>query len=143
MKKICAILMIMAVVPSFATTMCTLSDTRAVVLDPSVAPSTYSNNAADMTWNATFPYGKVYGMAACVSTGGTQYQPTTTVEIAGGETSGRYCWCKLIHPVASRWVFNNHTGSASNCAGNCASSCGNYVRHYSSMRVGLFGSVSQ
>ena len=66
-----------------------------------------------------------------------------TKTVVGGEKYGQYCWCKATHPVASRWVFGDDRGSASNCAGGCANNCGIYVQNYSSMRVGLFGSLSQ
>ena len=142
MKKLCAVLMMIISVPAFATTMCALNDTTAIILDPIVKGTTYSYDAASMTWNTTFPYGKVYGIGACISTSGTLGVANASVTAAGAERDGRYCWCKMTHPVASRWVFGNDSGSASNCASNCARDCGFIVQNYEAMRAGLFGSVA-
>lgn len=130
---------------AFAATMCAKNNTLVIALDPAVAPSSYSGSGS--AWTATFSSGVFKGVSTCVASKGGSMGSTTTggvpLTAARGETSGQYCWCKLVHPVASRWVFNNDNGSASNCAGNCANNCGNNVQNNSSMRVGLFGSVSQ
>ena len=142
---------IMLAYPSFATTMCAVNDSVAIVLDPQInASGNHAFNAITMTWNVPFPYGPIYGIAACVDKGGTTNQATThltatdgTVVTGSFDTTGQYCWCKITHPVSSRWVFNVRTGSASACASNCALYCGSYVRSNAALRGGLFGSIAQ
>ncbi len=129
-----------------ATTMCAADDTLAIVLDPQVAGTNNSYNAELFEWNATFPYGTVFGIATCVTTPSSAATDTLidadSGDIAtGGERTGQYCWCQMTHPVNSRWVFRYAYGSVSDCGSNCALGCGRNVRYYSSYRAGLFGSV--
>ena len=99
-------------------------------LDTSINGTTYSRNESTHSWNTTFSYGIVYGASLCSPTSNNVYsQNDTGLDTTTGE--GRYCYCrvtefipsgsdKIYEPVASRWVFRNDRGSASNCAGNCA-----------------------
>ncbi len=155
MKRIITALMMMITIPSFATTMCAVDNSVVVVLDPTVAGTaggTYDATAG--LWNATFPYGMIYGISACLNTGQgksmgyyeSQLTDTNNGEtnlVQGSEKYGRYCWCKMTHPVASLWVFNGDYGSAASCASSCTYYCGYYARYVEAMRVGLFGSVAQ
>ena len=155
MKKIISILMMMITIPSFATTMCAVNDSVAVVLDPSVGGTAGGAfNSATSTWSATFPYGMIYGVSACLNVGQGKsqgYYESQLTDTNNGETNlvvgtekyGRYCWCKMTHPVASLWVFNYDSGSAASCASNCAAICGDYARRREALRVGLFGSIEQ
>lgn len=155
MKKILiSFLMCMLVLPVYATKMCAANDTVVVVLDPSVAGTGYTYDNVLGTWTTTFPYGKVSGTSACLSSaygksGGGWIANLTDVDaqgverpVIGGERHGQYCWCKMTHPAASRWVFDGDGGSASYCASYCTHSCGNRAQYYSWLRVGLFGSVA-
>ena len=155
MNKILIILaMVTMCVPSFATTMCAPNDTVVVVLDPTLgcSGSTYDNTAG--TWTARFSYGNISGISACLNSnrgkgmGGWVANLTDTDNngdehtVVGSEKYGRYCWCRMTHPVASRWVFNYDSGSASSCASNCTNNCGNNAQNNVALRVGLFGSVA-
>jgi len=158
MKRFVLILSLICVaLPSFGTTMCAINDSVSVVLDPSVggdSGGTFDSNAG--IWYATFSYGTIYGIAACLSTnngksmGGyvanlTDTNPDTnvTASVVGGERNGQYCWCKMTHPAASSWVFRCDYGSPSYCASNCVYRCGDSARNDSSLRAGLFGSAAQ
>ena len=154
MKRLVVVLMMMITIPSFATTMCAINDSVAVVLDPTIGGSaggTYDATAG--LWSATFPYGVIYGISACLNVGQgksmgyyeSQLTDTNNGEtnlVVGSEKYGRYCWCKMTHPVASLWVFHNDRGSAASCASNCTSYCGYNARLNEALRVGLFGSVA-
>jgi len=121
-------------------------------LDKTINGSSYTRNESTHRWSTTFSYGTVYGDSLCSPTPNDKY----ILDGEGLDTetgSGRYCWCRateftptgssvLYEPVASRWVFNYDSGSASSCAGNCTNNCGNNVQNNEAMRVGLFGSVS-
>ena len=148
MRYLVSILMLMAIVPSYATTMCAMNDTRAVILDADIPGTGYTNDANSMQWTTTFPYGKIYGFAACVSNapsgsmGTTVTSAGTPLEAGGAEREGRYCWCKITHPVSSLWAFFLDYGSASRCASYCANYCGYDVQVSVALRAGLFGSVA-
>ena len=141
MKKLLIILCTLFIGTSYASTMCVADTAVAVVLDPSIAGTGYTNSAANMTWTTNFPYGDVSGIALCSTTPktGTGSYPVSDPDESGG---GQYCYCKATHPVLSRWVFNLVHGSSANCASNCASGCGYNVRYYAGFRSTLFGSVA-
>ena len=139
-------------IPIFATTMCTINDSVAVILDPSIAGT--AGGVFDRTlgtWSVTFPYGTIYGISACVDTDWGKsrgnYIKTLTdtngTRVYGNEALGQYCWCKMTHPVASRWVFDLNRSSTGCNGGNCANFCGIDTRNMEVLRVGLFGSVQQ
>ena len=122
-----------------ASVMCSSNDHVTVVLDPYVAGTTYTYNAAAMTWNTVFPYGNVSGVAVCNDTGGSFGVASNDEQY---ETGGVKCWCKMTHPAVSRWVFSYSYSSASVCAVGCAYVCGYYVQSRSDFRSGVFGSVA-
>ena len=150
MKKIALIILTMITIPTYAgTTMCTINDSVGVILDPNIAMKSYSYNATMGTWWAWSDSWTVYGVRACLNsgTGGTVPLLHDTDNdgndhlVTGSEKYGRYCWCRLTHPVSSLWVFNYAYGSASDCASYCTRDCGRNVQGNVALRVGLFGSV--
>ena len=141
-KILFAALAMCAVVPALAVSVCAKNSVVTVVLDPSIAISSYTQNAATNSWKAVASYGTITGISTCLATSGTFGVANAAIESPGGETTGGKCWCKMTHPMASRWVFYNDLGSASNCASYCAYSCGTYVQSNGAMRAGLFGSVA-
>lgn len=150
LKKLCLWAGVCAVVVPMvaqATTMCATDDTIAVVLDPMINGSTTAYNADLFEWSTTFSYGTVFGIATCVDTAGSSNQVVAELKSSdgtvatGGERSGRYCWCQMIHPARSRWVFRNAYGSVDLCGSYCADHCGGYVRGYSGFRSAVFGSL--
>ena len=143
-----------------ATDMCARDDIMVMVFDPQVTGTGHGSNAAEWSWWAAFPYGRIAGEATCLSkteglgqtTQGKYYGTGTYAStfitadsgLSGTDDAGeerKYCWCKMTYPAVSRWVFSYATGSASACASNCAAGCGADVRRYAAMRVGVFGSI--
>ena len=148
MKRLILILGMLITLPALATTMCAVDDTVVVVLDPTIGGTgnTYDNTAG--TWRTTFSYGAISGISACLSSnysksqGGYIYGLTDNGNpVVGAERNGGHCWCKMTHPMASAWVFND-SNSASYCASNCTFYCAYYARSYAALRVGLFGSIA-
>ena len=127
-----------------AVSLCSKTGIVTVVLDPSIASTGYSYNNDAGVWKANFSYGTVTGISTCQSVKGSS-QGDFSVEISanGGETNGRYCWCKMTHPMASRWVFYDDRNSVDNCQSNCTYLCGFGAERYEALRNGLFGSVQQ
>ena len=142
-KVIYLLIGVLLSMPAGATTMCALEDTTAVILDPSINGTSYKSDENTFTWNTTFPYGTIYGVAACLSVnGGSQGTINPDLDAGGGEKEGGYCWCKMTHPASSRWVFYG-SRSASLCASDCAYYCGYYAQNRAALRGGLFGSVGK
>ncbi len=84
----------------------------------------------------------ISGISQCSSTSGSSTgQKATSLEISGG-TDDKYCWCKMVSPAVSTWVFDNGLGSAANCAINCAYACAGDVASFASFRSALFSGLS-
>ena len=153
MKKIIIVLCCFITFGVGATEMCARNDTIVVPLDATVPGTGNGYNAVEWMWWATFEYGKIYGTATCLSKAEVaELLPSDDDELLGrsgkdataekeGTADNRgECYCKLTHPMSSRWVFYN-SYSASNCASNCAYYCAYYAHFNVGLRSGLFGSV--
>ena len=127
-----------------AVSLCSKTGIVTVVLDPSIGGTGYSYNNDAGVWKTNFSYGTVTGISTCQSVAGSA-QGDFSVEISanGGENNGKYCWCKMTHPMASRWVFRSVNKSDDICWSNCTYSCGYGAEAVEALRVGLFGSVQQ
>ena len=113
-------------IPTYATTMCAANDSVAVVLDPSINYTTISVDKEVMTWSATFPYGIISGVSACINVTGqmpvknlTHTVNGVTKTVVGGEQTGSNCWIRMTHPVVSQWVFYRAIADADTCFDKC------------------------
>ena len=106
-----------------------------------VNPGTY---VVDWTSNCTSSGTSVAisGISQCSSTSGSSVgQKATALKISGG-TDDKYCWCKMVSPAVSSWVFTHGAnGSASSCANNCAHRCAYYAASNASFRSALFSGL--
>ena len=125
-----------------AVSLCSRNEVVTVVLDPSINGVSSSANEDAGVWQTVFPYGVVSGIAACLPYTATSSGDYADIEANGGENTGGRCWCKMKHPMESKWVFMGTT-EYSGC-NNCVKACGNAARNNrNSVRYGLFGSVAQ
>ena len=162
MQKKLLLLFILTCIPAYGTQMCVEDDTVAVVLDASQNGTNTTTNELSSAganageWDVTFAWGRVYGIAACLSQnyGLATYGVARTDElidndavVVGGEQNGGYCFCRLTHPAVSRWAYRYNSGSLAACAGNCVSACAYYqngytgFRHVLQFRRNVFGSI--
>lgn len=105
-----------------------------------VNPGTY---VVDWTSNCTSSGTSVAisGISQCSSTSGSSVgQKATALKISGG-TDDKYCWCKMVSPAVSSWVFHYGYGAASNCSHDCARSCASRAASYASFRYALFSGL--
>lgn len=106
-------------------------------------------------WRVAAPFGTIFGEATKLSAseGGEpskQYSITnidgkmipmdTPAGLVGNDENGNpreYCWCRMTHPMISRWV-NAHVTTYATCQQNCA-----YALHWFSAQMGtiMFQSV--
>ena len=144
-----------------ATDMCARDNVMVLAFDPQVAGTNAGNNAAEWSWWTQFPYGRIAGEATCLSAaeglgrtsgqgayyGTGEYASTfITVDsgLSGVDANGaerKYCWCKMTHPAASRWVFDEAMGTY--CAGACASYCSLHLMSgsYPAFKKGFFKTI--
>lgn len=138
---------------AYATEMCAHRDVTVVPLDATVhgiGRTGYGNDGIEKIWWTTFEYGKIYGVGTCLSK--TEIRDiennpeldsvpsvlsTDDYELMGrdgyynNDTSDeslygrRFCFCKLTHPMSSRWTFYNidNNPNANHCYMHCLSGC--------------------
>ncbi|MBR3511268.1 MAG: hypothetical protein IKN73_04385, partial [Alphaproteobacteria bacterium] len=112
MKKtwIFAIITTMFVIPALAVSVCAKNSIVSVVLDPSIGGNSYTYNNSTGVWKTVFSYGNVSGVSTCStvaptgSMGSTKTSAGTPLDAVAGDVSGRYCWCKMTHPMSSLWA---------------------------------------
>ncbi len=138
MKKhliIVGIICAVTIPPAYAVTKC-------VKLTSSTTCTTSTSNGSN--WYATCGGIEIQGVAFCGSqNGGSEGVTTETVPTSSTSEDNRYCWCKMVSPAVSRWVFayNGH-GSAGHCADECSLYCAFIAEESEPGRAGLFSGLS-
>ena len=138
MKKhliIAGIICVASIPPAYAVTKC-------VKLTPSTTCTTSSGNGSN--WSATCGGIEIQGVAFCGSQdGGSTGTKSETVTTSSNSDDNKNCWCKMVSPAVSSWVFYNYSStSASYCAYNCAYDCATGARNYSALWSALFSVLS-
>ena len=138
MKKI--ILFITAFLPilAHAENMCIKNGSVMVVLDPQIAGTALASDATGKTWSTKFSYGVISGIAACSTNVGATQGMVATNQTMTPYSTGTYCYCKMLRPIESPWVFY---GNVVYCATDCASRCASYAGSAVALRRGLFGNI--
>ena len=118
--------------PAFAVTKC-------VKLTPSTTCSGNSGDYGQSNWSATCGGVPIQGVAFGGSQDGGSIGATTdavTISFTGNDN--KYCWCKMVSPAVSRWVF----GGAEPSVGVCAYYCVSAAHNNASFRSALFSNLS-
>ncbi|MBR2392934.1 MAG: hypothetical protein IKB05_00380 [Alphaproteobacteria bacterium] len=133
-------------VPAMAVQQC-------VALDSSTTTCT----STPVNWNGTAEWEvtcttdgtnvPIKGVSACSNVkGDTDYAiysdgALPTLSDASSEVNF-YCWCKMVEPAVSSWVYTNIYTPASNCAFYCSGNCATHAQYYPEFRSALFSSIS-
>ena len=130
---------------AFAADLCIKNDAMVVAMNPFYAGTANGYDSVSKTWSTRFSYGTISGIAACAT------DCTTTGCVATNQNMNMYstgasCYCKMLRPVESRWVFSGistyyYGPSNDGCTPNCASNCASNAASASALRRGLFGNV--
>ena len=65
-------------------------------------------------------------IGTCVSdTGTADVTVRDNISVSSTQTSNMHCWCMMIGPVPSRWVYRYKYPDAYNCKMQCAVGCNN------------------
>ena len=88
----------------------------------------------------------IKGIGACSRVQGNAYAsayPNDTIPTVSdsSDTTNVNCWCKMISPAVSRWVFAKTHTSVGDCAASCAFYCVTQFR-FSEFLSALFGSLT-
>ena len=84
----------------------------------------------------------ISGIGICSSIRASQYATATELDTSSTPDDNKYCWCRMISPAVSRWVYRFSFTSAGLCARLCALNCAIAVRDFAVFRSALFGSLS-
>ena len=137
MKKhliIAGIICAASIPPAYAVTKC-------VKLTSSTSCTTSSGGGAN--WSATCGDIEIQGVAFCgQQDGGSRGATSEFVMPSAAVNSNQYCWCKMVSPAVSSWVFSASHTSGGSCMTSCASSCAYSARTFSAFRSGLFSGLS-
>ncbi len=122
---------------------------QCVGLDAKSATCTLSQPYGKADWSTTCTTNgtsvPIKGIAMCSNQAADELFATsdaiTTVSSTSDKTNVN-CWCKMVEPAVSSWVFVYAETSAGNCAYNCAIDCVGLVKTMSSFRSALFGSLA-
>ena len=139
MKKhliIVGIICAASIPPAYAVTKC-------VKLTPSTTCTSYSGAVGQSNWSMTCGGIEIQGVAFCGSqNGGSIGTKSETVTTSSTSDNNKYCWCKMVSPAVSSWVFYYSGTSAGNCGRNCAGNCVSAARDFSAFRSALFSGLS-
>ena len=117
--------------------------TKCVKLTSSTTCTSYSGAVGQSNWSMTCGGIEIQGVAFCGSqNGGSIGTKSVTVTTSSTSDNNKYCWCKMVSPAVSSWVFYYSGTSAGNCARNCAGNCVYAARDFSAFRSGLFSGLS-
>ena len=139
MKKhliIAGIICAASIPPAYAVTKC-------VKLTPSTTCTSSSGAFGQSNWSATCGGIEIQGVAFCGSQNGGSIGATSeSVTTSSTSDDNKYCWCKMVSPAVSSWVFNVSAESAGACAYLCAYNCAGRARSVSDFRSALFSGLS-
>ena len=124
--------------PAYAVTKC-------VKLTSSTTCTSYSGATGQSNWSATCGGIEIQGVAFCGSQNGGSFAATSeTVTTSSTSDDNKYCWCKMVSPAVSSWVFHDSYTSAGRCANLCAYDCAFYAQFNgaSAFRSALFSGLS-
>ena len=117
--------------------------TKCVALNSSTTCTSSSGAYDQSNWSATCGGIEIQGVSFCGSqAGGSTGKTSETVTTSSTSDDNRYCWCKMVSPAVSSWVFRNSGVSAGGCAISCANSCAGGARAISTFRSALFSGLS-
>ena len=102
-----------------------------------------NRSSSGSNWSITCGGIAIQGVAFCGSqNGGSFGTKSETVTTSLNSDDNKYCWCKMVSPAVSSWVFGGTSPSTDSCVGGCASSCGYDAQINSTFRSGLFSGLS-
>ena len=117
--------------------------TKCVKLTSSTTCTSFSGAVGQSNWSATCGGIEIQGVAFCGSQdGGSAGTKSENVTTSTTSDDNYYCWCKMVSPAVSSWVFYFEEMPAGYCAYNCANNCALHAQRSSKFRSGLFSGLS-
>jgi len=121
---------------------------KCVALDASTTTCTSTPANGNADWSATCTTNgtsvPIKGIAMCSNQAAdAQYGTSDAIKTVSGttDTTNVNCWCKMVEPAVSSWVFIGAYSSAGSCASGCSYFCAGSARSVSAFRSALFSSL--
>ena len=123
---------------------------KCVAFDASTTTCAATNLTGNADWSATCTTNDtsvpIKGIAMCSNQAEDRKYVTsdaiTTVSNTVDSTSNVNCWCKMVEPAVSSWVYINTYSSTSYCVFNCSALCASRAQTSSTYLSALFGSLA-
>ena len=122
---------------------------KCVALDASSTTCTSTPTAGNADWSATCTTNgtsvPIKGIAMCSNQkADAQYGTSDAITTVSSttDTDNIYCWCKMVEPAVSSWVYNDTYTSAGSCEYACSIFCANYVQSVSKFRSAMLSSLA-
>lgn len=80
----------------------------------------------------------IEGVAICASSSGTT---ASSLTVSSDPTKNGYCWCRLISPAVSQWVYIGGMYHE-DCLVDCAAECAGGLASASTFRTRIFSNLS-
>lgn len=111
--------------------------TKCIALDSS-SKCTGTSPYGKVDWTTTCNGVPLTGLGICSATAGTaQGQTTSTLATDIATDANKYCWCRIIKPVVSPFVYADTYESSGGCANVCANLCTTLAVYNTSFRAAL------
>ena len=126
MKKIIfALCSILVLTSSYGVTLCKKNNTAIAVLNKTVGGSVTS--ASGHAWAVAMTDGNnVRGKSLCTAQPGTGFAEVNTA-VADTADTGTYCYCKMMGPATTYWVYIDEYADATACENGCVTMCADLV----------------
>ncbi len=123
---------------------------KCVALNSMASTCTSTPASGNADWSATCASTSdtsvpIKGIAMCSNQKANEAYGTSdaiTTVSSTTDTTNVNCWCKMVEPAVSSWVYIFAGTSASYCASNCSGTCADRARNNSTFRRALFGSLA-
>ena len=144
MQKLCFILFgLIITTGAFAADLCVRNDAMVVAMDPLFNGTVASYDNTTKVWSTRFSYGTISGIGACADDCRPTQGCVATNQNMNVYSVGNACYCKMLRPAPSRWVFSGvGYNGPTQCATDCASRCASNVASSVPLRRGLFRSIN-
>ena len=96
---------------------------KCVKLNPTAACSDGIGEGSRLDWSANCGGTQISGIAVCAANSATIGTVRSTVTTSDKSNANKYCYCRMISPVTSKYVYYSSNSSTDYCLTWCASGC--------------------
>lgn len=84
----------------------------------------------------------VQGTSFCGTSGSWSQGATSDNPVSVVRDENPACWCKMVSPAVSKWVFVREETSSMNCRKNCSYYCSLYIQTIAAVKNALLSNLT-